>query len=260
MDSTTALKSRFDVARILVLVESKLNIPPLVTVKDNSNVHKIIVSMKDHNELEDNVLQSNVNKDSKNGVGDAENRLGFGKIGAKLVRNKEIASCREIEQIENELDCFLNGGWSENINEKEFSSMLSEFEMVGGCEEIKNLSLCDGSQYDSCIRDSLKEYEEVNVNAVDNCLVDEEIGSESNDQNNDGLQLVVYEAGQCNVNDVNDIPGPSERRNAVILTEAERDWEISSALGLVFVKDKSQMIEVFTNLESEDRKAMVMSC
>ncbi|XVE81905.1 hypothetical protein DITRI_Ditri15bG0103600 [Diplodiscus trichospermus] len=45
-----------------------------------------------------------------------------------------------------------------------------------------------------------------------------------------------------------------EHRNSIILREAEETWKISSVLGLVFDKDKKELIEVFKNLEEEDRR------
>ncbi|XVE69300.1 hypothetical protein DITRI_Ditri09bG0140900 [Diplodiscus trichospermus] len=95
---SSTLKTRFDVARIMVLVESKLNIPPLVTIKDSSNVYKIIVTMDAQNEWEVNVSEYNVKRDSRKGAVEAENCQYAGKNGAKPDRNEEIVSCREIEQ------------------------------------------------------------------------------------------------------------------------------------------------------------------
>ncbi|XVE72653.1 hypothetical protein DITRI_Ditri11bG0055400 [Diplodiscus trichospermus] len=43
-------------------------------------------------------------------------------------------------------------------------------------------------------------------------------------------------------------------RNSIIQKKAIATWEISSILGVVFYKDKNQMIEIFQRLEEEDRR------
>ncbi|XVF82163.1 hypothetical protein PTKIN_Ptkin16aG0022800 [Pterospermum kingtungense] len=46
VDRETAEKNRFDVAKKLVKVDSKLSIPPLVSVKLDNEVFKIILSIE----------------------------------------------------------------------------------------------------------------------------------------------------------------------------------------------------------------------
>ncbi|XVE62292.1 hypothetical protein DITRI_Ditri06bG0106400 [Diplodiscus trichospermus] len=45
-----------------------------------------------------------------------------------------------------------------------------------------------------------------------------------------------------------------EFRNSIIRKVAEAIWEISSVLGVVFNKDKDQMIEVFQRLEKDEKR------
>ncbi|XVE85399.1 hypothetical protein DITRI_Ditri17bG0088000 [Diplodiscus trichospermus] len=45
-----------------------------------------------------------------------------------------------------------------------------------------------------------------------------------------------------------------EHRNLVNLQEAEEIWKVSLDFGVVIDKDRNQVIEVFKNLEEEDRK------
>ncbi|XVE80581.1 hypothetical protein DITRI_Ditri14bG0151000 [Diplodiscus trichospermus] len=44
-------------------------------------------------------------------------------------------------------------------------------------------------------------------------------------------------------------------RNSINWREAEAIWEISSVLGVVFDKDKNEMIDIFQRLEEEDLRA-----
>ncbi|XVE64129.1 hypothetical protein DITRI_Ditri07aG0077200 [Diplodiscus trichospermus] len=46
-----------------------------------------------------------------------------------------------------------------------------------------------------------------------------------------------------------------ENKNVIICTEAEATWDVSSILGIVFDKNRNQMIEVFHSLEEVERKS-----
>ncbi|XVE68742.1 hypothetical protein DITRI_Ditri09bG0093900 [Diplodiscus trichospermus] len=48
-----------------------------------------------------------------------------------------------------------------------------------------------------------------------------------------------------------------EHRNSILRKEAEATWEIGAMLGLVFDKNRSQMIEVFQRMEEMDRDGSV---
>ncbi|XVE68886.1 hypothetical protein DITRI_Ditri09bG0105200 [Diplodiscus trichospermus] len=112
---------------------------------------------------------------------------------------------------------------------------------IGNNGRINALSSCVDSQYDSFIRDSLEPCED-NIGVA--------------------AKVKRHEASTCHVevesrkNEVSDqsiSDEDIENRNALILKEAELDWEMSSTLGLVFVKSRPQMTEIFANLEMEDR-------
>ena len=45
-----------------------------------------------------------------------------------------------------------------------------------------------------------------------------------------------------------------EHRNAIIRNEAEATWEVSQALGIYFDCEKDKLLDVFTDLEYEERK------
>ncbi|XVE74488.1 hypothetical protein DITRI_Ditri12bG0020600 [Diplodiscus trichospermus] len=45
-----------------------------------------------------------------------------------------------------------------------------------------------------------------------------------------------------------------KHRNSIILREAEEIWKISLALGVVFDKNKNELIEVFKNLKEKNRR------
>ncbi|XVE63862.1 hypothetical protein DITRI_Ditri07aG0055300 [Diplodiscus trichospermus] len=52
LDDCTKNKSRFDIARMLVLVDTRFKIPPFVTVRFKGQDNKILVSMDEYNDLE----------------------------------------------------------------------------------------------------------------------------------------------------------------------------------------------------------------
>ncbi|XVE81045.1 hypothetical protein DITRI_Ditri15bG0031600 [Diplodiscus trichospermus] len=47
-----------------------------------------------------------------------------------------------------------------------------------------------------------------------------------------------------------------EHRNSILRNEAETTWEVSSILGVVFDREKEDMIEVFTRMKDEDKRGV----
>ena len=74
-------------------------------------------------------------------------------------------------------------------------------------------------------------------------------------RNRKGLSELVYgekDHDACN-SELSIVDEDIEHRNAVILKEAETTWEVSSVLGLTFDRDKNHVIEVFKELEDNNR-------
>ncbi|XVF77458.1 hypothetical protein PTKIN_Ptkin14bG0045500 [Pterospermum kingtungense] len=126
VDDLTSNKERLDVAKILVRVESKLVIPSVIKVCINELSYKIAISLEE----EDVVLNE------EEGIDDVVERNVFAAIGpdsATSQRSEEFNLVYETlgEKVER--------------SQKEFSSHLSEEELIGGQLAYRELILLSDS-------------------------------------------------------------------------------------------------------------------
>ena len=67
----------------------------------------------------------------------------------------------------------------------------------------------------------------------------------------DGEKDLPVSAFDMSISDIN-----TDHRNALFSKKAEATWDVSSTLGLVFNKDNKQMVNIFRQLEEDDRKGL----
>ncbi|XVF06595.1 hypothetical protein REPUB_Repub06bG0062500 [Reevesia pubescens] len=123
-DEDTQFRRRFDVARVLVSVESKLNIPSILSVNVRGKIHKVIVSIEEH-------FDAHFMKDSSVG-NSSKSASEFSCEGIKL-NHGEMETNREMEVEKSNLvadsDCWLalrsttpSNSWGTFLLEEEMAS------------------------------------------------------------------------------------------------------------------------------------------
>ncbi|XVE66605.1 hypothetical protein DITRI_Ditri08aG0091900 [Diplodiscus trichospermus] len=169
LDNCTRNKSRFDIARMLVMVDSRFKIPPLVTVRFKGQEFKILVSMDEFNDLEG--VEMNANKEG------SLKRLEMVLEAKKKDRNKHNSSDeKKVEAMtekekagqtlyEGSID--LGARYDSGIDAVEFGSKLSEQEMIGvdkGCYDNRLICVAAASEL---MKEVAKDVVDINNNVSD---------------------------------------------------------------------------------------------
>ncbi|XVF78709.1 hypothetical protein PTKIN_Ptkin14bG0157400 [Pterospermum kingtungense] len=231
VDYNTACKSRFDRAKILVIVDNRFNIPSVVSIKNGDSTFKIMVSLD-----EDRVSDESP----------VERRVVAGKNLKGQTVEKGLLSK---EQVPTSVD---DSSWclSKRANftvavtaQGEYSSQLSVTEMIG----------TSGNQNGE---DASARLEDVEVGSPE---PQSSFGPEF------GMEMIGFEEGVSalaivpwigsNVESDSSVSDEEiSNRNRVILREAERNVLVSSVLGFDFMRSNVQMVEVFEGMGMDDSR------
>ncbi|XVE63196.1 hypothetical protein DITRI_Ditri07aG0000300 [Diplodiscus trichospermus] len=88
VDHDTASKTRFDVARILISVESKLKIPTLVSIRNSDDIFKIVVSLDEDLEMEEINFNS---KETLEAISGRDNEKLACSLDEKIARQLDVS-------------------------------------------------------------------------------------------------------------------------------------------------------------------------
>ncbi|XVF55665.1 hypothetical protein PTKIN_Ptkin06aG0055200 [Pterospermum kingtungense] len=263
VDQDTASMNRFDVARLLVIVDSKVKIPSIVSVKIGESSYKIVVSLEQDLTSDESLFI--VSKDS--------DRQSSGNTG-----------CMEMESHCMRSDTAMHSGvddysWMllEKCDMVEFSSRLSENEIMGMCDSTTNL-LAVVNSLSTFVEDSLADRAEpISNGGFRSGSPRWGTGYESSPIDSYGLHLGVSLEGlnyemrvhearkrarrpRRNLNKLmhNEPESSSDssisdsaiaNRNRLIFAEGEANTEMSAALGFRYARNIMQLVEVFSILE-----------
>ncbi|XVE85396.1 hypothetical protein DITRI_Ditri17bG0087700 [Diplodiscus trichospermus] len=265
IDDQTFFRKRFDVAKILILVEDKETIPSSVNARFKGDLVKIHVSVEDTSsamvvgERFTELLNNEGEVEMSHSAQENVNR----QVDTKLASNHEA----DLDPCIGKAIEVIFGGFSAGI------SQHKDLDIVVGQDFGNNIGLNE-SQVDVGLF-----IDDIHLGSCEKAIVPLSIGinrtlrsskkGEKNRRYYNGksengqkksptsIQNIIGEAENVTTDfsDFSIFGDDIAHRNSVIRNKAEATWEISFVLGMVFDKDKNQMIEIFQRLEEEDMGA-----
>ncbi|XVE49755.1 hypothetical protein DITRI_Ditri01bG0106800 [Diplodiscus trichospermus] len=230
LDECTKNRSRFDLARILILVDSRFRIPPFVTVRFKGQTFKILVTMDGFNDQE----MEDMDIKEMGSLNDKE------KLSEEGTMNRHII-CSGEAKVMKKAESWKAGEESLTMHESDFDPSAR----VDYGNGIRNLikeavSIAEAPNINWLMTTCKKQVENQSVGPV---------VEEPNDENGTlkavGLNRTKFSQSPVTDEDI-------ERRNAIRLKEVKATWDTSVELGLIFEGSKELVISKFKELEIED--------
>ncbi|XVF45255.1 hypothetical protein PTKIN_Ptkin02bG0190500 [Pterospermum kingtungense] len=214
VDYDTKSLVRFDKAKLLVMVDSKIRIPGFITVRNDGRLFNMVVTLEEYLVAEEDaspVVQATLEE-----------------LPCKEVEESKLGKSFSLSCHKIDLDPI--DGYGADFGLGEFSLQLLEEEMTGRCVE-------DGSNEAAGFSTRVLAVEESRVESDDNFHPSVEEARMSS-MYEDGFQRGSVPEHSISDDDI-------INRNKVIMKESEINFEVGQILGFYYLKSHIQMLEEF---------------